>query len=82
MVPVGGYYTIGAKIAKRMKDAMHPFLTIPMHYRGEGFGMDVLSTVDDFTRLCGDVTYFDTNVLDLAEVSRPCTAVLRCPVKN
>lgn len=82
MVPVGGYYTIGAKIAKQMKDAMHPFLTLPMHYRGKGFGMDVLSTMDDFTRLCGDVTYFDTNVLDLAEISRPCTAVLKCPLKK
>lgn len=53
MLPVGGYFTINAREARAMMEALAPRVTIPMHYRGRNFGFDVLSTVDEFLK--GDV---------------------------
>ena len=38
-----------------------------MHYRGESFGYDVISTLDAFTALCPaqDVRYLDTDTFTL-----------------
>ena len=55
MIPVGGYYTIDAKQAKEYVDKIAPKITIPMHYRGEGFGYDEIGTVDKFTKLFDEV---------------------------
>ena len=49
LIPVGGYYTIDAATAAEQVRALRPKLTIPMHYRGEGFGYDVIGPVEDFT---------------------------------
>ena len=51
MIPVGGHYTIDAKQAKEYVDKIAPKITIPMHYRGAGFGYDEIGTVDKFTKL-------------------------------
>ena len=51
MIPVGGYYTIDAAQAKACTDKIAPAVTIPMHYRGDGFGYDVLGEVSEFTKL-------------------------------
>lgn len=48
MLPVGGYYTIGAAEAKRIVDEVHPRVVLPMHYRFGEHGMAVLSEVDSF----------------------------------
>ncbi|HPS76465.1 MAG TPA: MBL fold metallo-hydrolase [Oscillospiraceae bacterium] len=82
MIPVGGFYTIDAAAAASVRDALHPSLTLPMHYRGDGFGMDVLSTVDDFLRLCDNAETPDTNVVDFSAAARPRTVMLKCPLKG
>lgn len=51
LIPVGGFYTIDAAQAKAYVDKLNPKITIPMHYRGEGFGYDEIGTVDEFTKL-------------------------------
>ena len=80
LIPVGGYYTIDARQAKRTADALGARTVVPMHYRGEGFGYAVLAPVDDYLALCGNVRVFDTNALGPEELGRDMTAVLRCPV--
>ena len=55
MIPVGGHYTIDAKQAKEYVDKIAPKITIPMHYRGKGFGYDEIGTVDKFTKLFDEV---------------------------
>ncbi len=50
LLPVGGHYTVGPKEAKAIVDATGPKTVIPMHYRSDRFGFDVLGTVEDF---CG-----------------------------
>ena len=47
MVPVGGYYTIDAAQARALVNAVKPRIVIPMHYRGQGFGFDVLAELED-----------------------------------
>ena len=50
MIPVGGHFTIDADMAANIVREIEPKCVIPMHYRGKGFGFDVLGTVDLFTQ--------------------------------
>lgn len=77
MVPVGGYYTIDAAQARTLVNAVKPRIVIPMHYRGQGFGFDVLAELEDYTRLCGDVVYYGGSVLELTKDLPAQTAVLK-----
>ena len=47
MIPVGGNYTIDAKMAKEYVDRIMPDIVIPMHYRAKGCKLDI-DNVDDF----------------------------------
>lgn len=78
LIPVGGHYTIGPAEAEALARALAPRLTIPMHYRGAGFGYDVIGPVEDFTRRFEHVTRWPSNVLDPAEAEDG-VLVLRCP---
>ena len=61
--------------------AIRPKILVPMHYRGAGFGFDVLSPVEDFLALAKNVRRLDSNVLEPDKLTTPVTAVLRCPVE-
>ncbi len=67
MIPVGGFYTIDAAQAAAMVKDLAPHLVIPMHYRSESFGFDVIGTVDQFTDLFdpGQVTVLDTDTVEV-----------------
>lgn len=56
MIPVGGFFTIDAAQARKMADRIGARVTIPMHYRGKGFGYPVIGKADRFTALSSDVT--------------------------
>ncbi len=77
LIPVGGFFTIDAKQAKAVVDAVKPRVTVPMHYRSGKFGFDVLAELGDFTSLCGDVAVYDTNTLTLTKETPAQTAVLQ-----
>lgn len=77
LIPVGGYFTIDAKTARTVADAIAPRVVIPMHYRLGEMGYDVIGTLDAFTALCGDVRVYDTNTLALDADTPAQTAVLR-----
>ena len=79
LVPVGGFYTIDAAQAKQLVDTVKPRVVIPMHYRGDGFGYEVLARVEDYLLLCDNVVHYDTNVLELTKDTPAQTAVLICP---
>jgi len=82
IIPVGGFYTIDTATAFELAGKIGAKITIPMHYRGEGFGYDVISTVDEFTKLADNVEYTPDNELEIgAELNGRRTVVLRCPVK-
>ncbi len=79
LIPVGGHYTIDAATAAQVVRDLNPVLTIPMHYRGAGFGYNVIGTVDAFAAQFASVQRLDSNSLDPAEANAP-VVILRCPV--
>lgn len=76
LIPVGGFFTIDAKTAKAVVDALKPRVVIPMHYRLGDMGFDVIGELHQFTDLCDNVTYYDTNTLELTPETPAQTAVL------
>ena len=80
MIPVGGYYTINASQAKEIVRKINPRVVVPMHYRGESFGFDVLDPVDVYADLCDDIIIYDSNELMLSKEMPSQTAILS--VKN
>jgi len=78
LIPVGGHYTIGPETAAETAKAVGARITVPMHYRGAGFGYDVIGPVEKFTALMSGVRFSDSNVFDPAQ-EQPGVLVLRCP---
>ena len=66
LIPVGGYYTIDAKMAVKICEASHPKCIIPMHYRTSNSGYPELAEVSEFVRLCEEA-----GIRDKVDVVRP-----------
>lgn len=82
LIPVGGLYTIDAATAHELAERIGAAVTIPMHYKGEGFGFDVISTVDEYVVLSGNTEFAESNELEISEdLGEGRTVVLRCPVE-
>ena len=47
MIPAGGFFTIDARQAAAIASAIRPRMVIPMHYRTESTGFDVIADIDD-----------------------------------
>ncbi len=47
MIPVGGFFTIDAAQAAAIVSEIRPRMVIPMHYRTETSGYDVIADIDD-----------------------------------
>ena len=77
MIPVGGHYTIDAKTAKNIVDAIHPRIIIPMHYRSDTFGYDVISLLDDFLNITNNHVFYDTNSITIDKDTHSQIAVLK-----
>ena len=54
LLPIGGFYTIGPQQARAIADRLAPRAIVPMHYKGDGFGYEVLAGVEDFLSLCSE----------------------------
>jgi len=67
MVPVGGHFTIDGDQAFRIAERLKPRSVIPMHYRGEGFGYEVITTVDRFLSHFPEAERLDTNVVEVTD---------------
>jgi len=68
MIPVGGFYTIDAEAAKIIADRVKAKLIIPMHYRSDRFGFDVLGTVEQFLELYPKdkmVCYYESDQIEV-----------------
>lgn len=82
MIPIGGHYTIDAIEAHRVVKQLHPRVIIPMHYRGESFGYDVLAPVDDFIKDCQNVVFYETNEMVVDSMTPSQTAILKCVIHS
>lgn len=73
MIPVGGVYTIDAKLATEVILAIDPTYVLPMHFKTErhdqaGFGK--LATAEEFVKICG-MTSRTVKSLALSKLSLP-----------
>lgn len=59
LIPVGGVYTIDPVQAKKAVELIAPKVTVPMHYRTDTAGFDVLAHLSDFTGQFGAVKTCD-----------------------
>ncbi len=67
LVPIGGTYTLDCKEASKLIDEIKPRVTIPMHYKSERFGFDVLKTVEEFVKLRDDVVRVRSSCVEITE---------------
>lgn len=76
LIPVGGYYTIHAGQAAALAGELAPRIVVPMHYRGAGFGYEVIGPVEDFLALRNDVMRYEGDSLEITAQTPGQTAVL------
>lgn len=75
MVPIGGFFTIDSIQALKLVDSVKPKITIPMHYRDEKHGYDVISTADDFIKNCSNPVHYG-NSIEISKDMEKQTAIL------
>lgn len=79
MIPVGGFFTIDAGQAAALVHKLAPKTVIPMHYRSveNGFGFDVLGTIEEFTKRMTEVTFLPESELDTGALPQAKVIVLK-----
>lgn len=77
MIPVGGHYTVNAAEAQAILDEIRPRVVIPMHYRSDAFGFDVLGTVDEYLDICGRWVRYEGASIEITPDMPRHTAVLQ-----
>ena len=60
LIPVGGFFTIGAKVASHVCNQIKPKVIIPMHYKTDKCDMPIAG-VDEFLRDKEDVSRLDAS---------------------
>jgi L-ascorbate metabolism protein UlaG (beta-lactamase superfamily) len=60
LIPVGGFFTIDAKVATEVCNQLKPAVIIPMHYRTEK-GISNIAGVEEFLRGKAGVKWLDTS---------------------
>ena len=73
LIPVGGYYTIDARVATEVCKQLKPRVIIPMHYRTEK-GIPGIAGVDDFLRGKEGVSRLDTSEAGFKREELPSSA--------
>lgn len=76
LIPVGGYYTIDAQKADEIVKQTSPTIVIPMHYRGNTFGFDVIDTVDTFSSYAGNAITLNDCTLEVSDAYRGKTVIM------
>lgn len=70
IIPVGGYFTIDAAVAKAVVEEFSPKIVVPMHYKSGKCGFPI-APVEDFTMLMGEFKEAGGSELDLTAGSLP-----------
>ncbi len=70
IVPIGGYFTIDAAVAKAVVEEFSPKIVVPMHYKSDKCGFPI-APVEDFTMLMGEFKEAGGSELDLTADSLP-----------
>ena len=67
LIPVGGFFTIDAAMAKRVADAAKPRVVVPMHYRHGPYGLRQVGELEEFLKLYHNeqIHYLTSNTFPL-----------------
>lgn len=81
MIPVGGVYTVDAATAKAICEKIKPRVIVPMHFKGEGRGLQNVAPVGDFLSLFPneDVFFLDNSTVSIDELIKHKVAVFPWP---
>ena len=72
LIPVGGFYTIDARVASQVCNKLAPRVVIPMHYKNNKCDFPITS-VDDFLQGKTDVNRLDTSEVEFKQGELPVT---------
>jgi len=72
LIPVGGFYTIDAKVAGQVCDKLTPKVIIPMHYKTDKCGLPIAS-VDEFLRGKKEISRLDASEAEFKQEELPAT---------
>ncbi|MFC1918047.1 MBL fold metallo-hydrolase [Chloroflexota bacterium] len=70
LIPVGGHFTIDAKVASQVYDQLKPSVAIPMHFKNERCDFPITG-VDDFLQGKGNVNRLDTSETEFTKANLP-----------
>ena len=76
LMPVGGFYTMEPDQVKALVEELSPKTLIPMHYRSESFGYDVIAPLDTYLALCDDAVRYPGPSFVVPDDLKKQTAVL------
>ena len=76
LMPVGGHYTLEPDDAAKLVKMIAPRVVIPMHYRTDSMGFDVIAEPDAFLAHFDNVVNYDGPSFILTPETAPQTAVL------
>jgi len=75
MIPVGGYFTIGASEAKQIIGHLKASVVVPMHYRTRAVSLPI-APVEDFTKLFDKVDRRGISDMEITRDSLPPEALI------
>jgi len=70
LIPVGGFYTIDAKVAGQLCDRLKPKVIIPMHFKNDKCAFPIAG-VDEFLKGKKGVSRLDTSEVDFKQGELP-----------
>ena len=73
LIPVGGNFTIDAKVATEVCDKLAPKVIIPMHYKNDRCSSFPVAGVDEFLEGKKDVKRLDTSEVEFKKGELPAT---------
>ncbi len=76
MIPVGGTYTLDCQQASDLADRLQVRTVVPMHYRRDAMGFEVLQTLQEFLILRPHHQELPGNTLEIGEEMPETTIVL------
>ncbi len=72
LIPVGGFYTMDAKVASHVYQQIKPNVIMPMHYKNDKCGFPIAG-VDDFLRDKEGVSRLDASEIEFKRGELPAT---------
>ena len=72
LIPVGGFFTIGAKVASQVCDRLKPKVIIPMHFKNDRCAFP-LAGVDEFLQGKEGISRLDTSEVEFKQGELPTT---------